>query len=38
MDKVLRAKELLFKRQGSGIYKIFAEEFAKQIMEKNRGL
>lgn len=38
MDKVLRAKEILFKRQGSGIYKIFAEEFTKQIMEKNRGV
>jgi glycosyltransferase involved in cell wall biosynthesis len=34
MDKVVKAKELLFKRQGSGIYRIFAEEFAKQMMEK----
>lgn len=36
--KIDRARELLFRRQGGGIYGIFAREFARMMMEKRRGL
>lgn len=38
MAMVVRAKELLFSKHGAGIYTVFAQEFARMMMEKSHGV